>query len=172
MDMGKLMILGAGTFQVPVMVDEVRGRVWMIEAAVRGLGGFIASHFIPLARGVDVVEQLVELAAGHRDTFDVDKHLLDCRAAGNVYFYLPRGIVRRVVGVEQVRAIDGVHVARLSDAVVGRAVELPTDEPSVCGPIVYSANDRAGCDQIIAEIRRTLKIEVNTVDGIEGIRWT
>jgi biotin carboxylase len=153
-------------------VNDKSGKYCLMEAAIRGPAGFVSSHLVPLARGIDVVPLLIELVTGRRDAVSIDEHQMQTRAAGNVYFYLPTGVVRRVDGIAEVMSLSGVHRVELGDLVVGRKIEQIMNLSGRQGPIVYAGNDRQACEEIVKRIQATLSVEAETSEGIKGIIWS
>jgi len=155
-----------------IKVDEKSGKFCLIEAALRGPGGFLSSHVSPLACGIDVVPSLIELVSGRRKTVRIDKGKLLNRGAGNVYFYLPAGVVSRIEGIEEVRSLPGVHKVALDDLVVGKKIEPLRNLSGRQGPIVYAGEDRQACEEIVQKIKDILKVEVDTPEGIKDMVWS
>jgi biotin carboxylase len=152
-------------------VNEDSGEFCLMEAAIRGPAAFISSHITPLACGVDILSPLIELSTGRREAFRIDRGQIQNRAAGNVYFYLPSGVVSRVEGIEEVKFLPGVHRVELGDLRVGSKIEPLINLNGRQGPVVYAANDRRACEEIIEKIMGMLAVEVETADGIKGAVW-
>ncbi len=155
-----------------IKVNEETGKFCLIEAALRGPGGFLSSHVSPLACGVDVVPSLIEIATGRREKVLIDKSKLLNRGAGNVYFYLPAGVVCRVDGIKDVRSFLGVHRVELDDLVIGKKIEPIKNLSGRQGPIVFAGEDRQACEEIVHRIKATLRVEVETPEGIKGMLWS
>jgi hypothetical protein len=154
-----------------IKVDEGSGRFCLIEAALRGPGGFLSSHVSPLACGIDVVPLLIELAAGRKKAVRIDKSKLLNRGAGNVYFYLPAGIVSRIEGIEQIRSLPEVHKVALDDLFIGKRIEAIKNLSGRQGPIVYAGENRRACEEIVRKIKEILKVQVDTPEGMKGMVW-
>lgn len=153
-------------------VNEESGEFCLMESSIRGPAGFVSSHIIPLACGVDVLTPLIELVTGRKEAVRIDRSQLQNRGAGNVYFYLPSGIISRVDGIEDVKSLPGVHRAELNDLMVGRKIEPLINLNGRQGPVVYSGSDRIACEEIIQKIREVLTVEIETIQGIKGALWT
>ncbi len=155
-----------------IKVNEETRKFCLIEAALRGPGGFLSSHVSPLACGIDVVPSLIELVTGRRKKVWIDKTKLLNRGAGNVYFYLPAGVVSRFEGIENVRSLPGVHKVALDDLFLGKRIELIRNLSGRQGPIVYAGENRQACEEVVRRIKAILKVEVDTPEGIKGMEWS
>lgn len=153
------------------VVDESGENVWLIETAIRGGGVFISSDLVPLSCGVNVNLLLIELASGREQRVALEKNKLWNRAAGYVCFYLPEGVIRRIDGVASVESLPGVHKAYLQDFEVGERIRPITNKTMRLGPILVTGQDRQACQDTVQQVRHTLVVEVETREGIEGIRW-
>lgn len=151
-------------------VNEEDGRIWLGETAIRGAGVFISSDLIPLACGVDVGRLLIQVASGNNHV-RVEKEQLWSRASGAVFFALPSGTIRSIVGLERLLSISGVHRVHLEGLEVGRKVPALEDKSGRMGPILIAGEDRAALDRTIKQIRDALIVEVETPDGVKGIIW-
>jgi biotin carboxylase len=154
------------------LVNPGSGEVVLVEAAIRGGGVFISSDLVPLASGIDVGELLVAHAAGTAQRVVINEKAVGEKAAGYFCFYLPEGVVRRVTGVEAVKAMPGVRRAVLDNIQVGWRTPPLADKTSRLGPILIAGEDRAACNFTYAQVKEALKIEVQTLQGLETIRWT
>jgi carbamoyl-phosphate synthase large subunit len=152
-------------------VNEESGEFCLMESAIRGPAGFVSSHIIPLACGVDVLPVLIEIATGRRERVRIDKRQLQNRGSGNLYFYLPPGVIRRVNGVEEVKSLPGVHRAELDDLVIGRKIDPLINLNGRQGPIVFAGKDRQACEDLMEKIKITLNVEVETPRGVRGAVW-
>jgi biotin carboxylase len=152
-------------------VNEKNGEFCLIESAIRGPGGFISSHLVPLACGVDFLPILLEIATGRRQTVVFEKSHPKTRAAGNIYFYLPAGVICQMKGIEEVKALPGVHRVELDGLGVGKKVEPPINLNGRQGPIVYSGKDRQVAEEIVKTIMATFEVQVETPDGKKGMIW-
>lgn len=153
------------------LVNDETGEVRLNETAIRGGGLFFSSDLVPLVCGLNVNSLLIELASGRKKNVVIDKSKLYERAAGNVCFYLPEGIIRGISGIDKVKSLPGVHKAYLSDLEVGRRTRQITDKTMRLGPILVSGKDRLACRETIHQIQDTLVVQVETTTGIKGIEW-
>jgi carbamoyl-phosphate synthase large subunit len=155
-----------------IKVNEENGEFCLIEAALRGPGGFLSSHVSPLASGIDVVPALIEFATGRRKEFQIDKSKVLNRGAGNIYFYLPEGTVSRIKGIDEIKSMPGIHKVALDDLFPGRKIEPLRNLSGRQGPIVYAGEDRGACEEIIEKVKAVLRVEVQTPEGIRGMVWS
>ena len=105
-----------------------RGCATVIELGARLGGDRIASHLVPLATGVDLVEASVRVALGTAPDLEETAH----RAAAIRYLTASPGCVAEVRGVESARALPGVECLDV-EVKTGDLVRL-----------IRSSNDRPG----------------------------
>lgn len=67
--------------------------------------------------------------------------------------------------------IDGVKKVILDDIYVGMDTEELKNDSGKYGPILVMGNGIVDCQNIISKVRETLKIEIETDEGIEGVIW-
>ncbi len=164
--------LNFGLTYSELRVNEESGELCLMEATPRGPAGFVSSHLIPLARGIDVVPLLIEFLSGRRLRPKMDKKKFLRRSSGNIYFYLLPGIVRRVDGIEQVKALPGIYRTELDGLEVGKKIPPIENLSGRQGPLVYAGKNRAACEEIIHGIKAVLTVEVETPQGTKGIVWS
>ncbi len=76
----------------------------LLDVAARVSGGFIASHLVPIATGVNVLRAVLSVALGQTPDVRHTTH----RGAAIRFFNPPAGVVQTVDGLEDARAIPGV----------------------------------------------------------------
>ncbi len=151
------------------LVQPATGEIRLVEVAARGGGVFISSDLVPLSCGIDVNELLIRNALGER--LGVDAAAPRPAAAGYVCFTLPEGTVTEAPNAAEVAARPGVHRVHLDDLPVGRAIGGMNDKTMRLGPILIKASDRSGLDAVHQDVRRTLRVTVQTADGQRGPVW-
>ena len=143
--------------------------IYLIETAARGGGVFISSDLISLSCGLDTEKFLLDIATGKQKEPPVIKPQL-C-ACGYMAFYIPVGEIINVQGIDEVCALDYVHHHQLEKLKCGvHNSEGHIDKTSRLALIV-SAPDRAELDRRMRSIRNTIKAEIRTDEGIEGLIW-
>ena len=151
------------------LIDEKNENVCLVETSIRGGGVFISSDLIPLSCGINVNELLIRLAIGQN--VKIDQKKLYHRAAAYLCFYLPEGIIRRISGVEKIKKMPEVYELHLQNVEIGEKSKPIKDKTSRLGPILVAGIDRESCQKAIKYIQETLKIDVETSRGIQGIQW-
>ena len=138
-------------------------KVYPAEIAARGGGNYISSDLIPLASGFNANEALIDyIINGNVRKVDPDK--LDDKVSAYVDFGFPLdGIIRSIVGAEDLKNIKGVYKTHIDDLYIGKNVKQLTDGTKRYGMILISAADEAECCQIIDK--------VETVDGTKKQIW-
>ena len=150
------------------IMDEKTGEIYLIEAALRGGGTYIASHIAKLETGIDTAEFLVNMALGRID--DVPEYEMNQCHAGYTCCYLPAGEVVGVDGIEEVEALEYVVKTTLDRVKIGNKCDNIADKDQRQAIVLY-ADSRDEMMKRIAHIRDLLKIEVRTENGTEGPIW-
>jgi hypothetical protein len=153
------------------LINKETGESRLVETGIRGDGAFISSDLVPLACGVNVNALLIELASGNRKRVVIDKNKLYNHASGCVFFHPPEGIISRVKGIDKVNSLSGVYRAYLQDLEVGKQIRPMSDKTQRLGPILIAGKDRPALQEIIQQIQETLIVEIETSEGIKGIKW-
>jgi hypothetical protein len=92
-------------------------------------------------------------------------------ASAYICFYLPKGIVKSVEGIELIKSLFYVHKCDI-DASVGDETKQMTYKGQRLGPIIISGKDRNDIEDKIHSIQSSLTIEVENSEGdINGIIW-
>ena len=154
------------------LVNEKTGEIRAVESALRGGGVYISSHLIPLSTGIDINEVLLNKALGI--DVDVDKIFAERidKAAGYVCFYLPEGKISSISGVEELKQLPFVKMAKIDDLEVGQETEKILHKGLRKGPILVCGDDRSDLEKNIKIVQNTLKIEVENNSGQKaGIIW-
>ncbi|MDO5131981.1 MAG: ATP-grasp domain-containing protein [Eubacteriales bacterium] len=137
--------------------------VYLIETAARGGGVFISSDLIHLSSGLDTEQFLVNIALGQQK--EMPGLLPQQSFCGYMAFYLPVGRVLRADGIDTVCSLPFVHRNQLGKLHAGLVnKEGATDKTSRIAVIV-SGKTRDELMANMAEVRETLKIEVESPDG-------
>ena len=151
------------------LVNPESGDIFLIETAIRGGGVFISSDLVPLACGIDPTTLLIRIAAG--ETIEMPTAVTPYAASGYLCFTLPDGIITRITGADALPLIPGVHKVFLQHLEPGRRTTEMRDKTQRQGPILITAKDRNALEETIQRVKETLKIEVETKNGIRDIIW-
>lgn len=150
------------------IMDEKTGEIYLIEAALRGGGTFIASYIAWLETGIDTAEFLVNIALGRSDKVP-DFEMNRCHA-GYVTFYLPVGEVLNKDGCDEVEALDYVVKTTFDNISLHSHTKDITDKNQRHAVVLY-ADSREQILERIETIRSMIKIKVQTDEGIKGPIW-
>jgi len=151
------------------LVNENTGEIRLVEIAARGGGVFISSDLIPLACGIDVNDLFIKIVTGEHVPHNLNR--ISNNASAYICFYLPKGRIHKVSGVEKVISLKGVQKACLENIKVGKQINQMSDKTMRLGPILVAGENRKKIQEIINKIQETLIIEVETPKGIKGIIW-
>ena len=142
--------------------------IYLIETAARGGGVFISSDLISLGTGLNTEKFLIQIALGEREgapSLEYDKN-----ACGYMAFFLPKGEVVSVEGIDEVMQLPYVHRNLLHDIKVGLKTEFHLDKTSRY-PIIVSATDLEELSKRMAYIRSLLQIKVSDGKNDNTIIW-
>jgi|Deesub1362A_J573_1020465.scaffolds.fasta_scaffold01646_5 carbamoyl-phosphate synthase large subunit len=130
----------------------------IIEIAARGGGTKISSHIVPAISGVDVVKGLIFQACGYN--FKIEK--VNSRVAILEFFILPEGRLKRLDGIDNVKAMRGIIDIDIP-LKLGDLVKPVMDDRSRHGYFIAVADTREELLRIAETIKHTVKIEVEKV---------
>lgn len=150
------------------ILDEKTGEIYLIEAALRGGGTYIATDIARMQTGIDTQKFLVEVAMGERTELP-EFEMNQCHC-GYACFYMPEGEIVSMEGSEEVEALDYVIRTKLGEFRVGQKTKAAADKNQRCA-IILKANNRAEILERIENIKSMLKIQVMTENGIKGPIW-
>ncbi len=96
----------AGIVKGDIVIDHA-GRPLIIELAARLSGGWFATHQIPAASGVSLVEAVISYSLGEEVT---PSQLIPQyhRATAIRYWFPPQGTIKRIAGEEKLKEIEGL----------------------------------------------------------------
>ncbi len=144
--------------------------VYLIETAARGGGVYISSDQIHYRTGLDVEGFLLDIATG---SITEPPAVADTGVAcGYMAFYLPSGTVRRIEGMDEVKALPYVHRNQLDRIYEGLTIAGGPEDKTSRYAITVSGSSRDELLERMDGIRKMLKIEVEQQDGkVVGIIW-
>lgn len=142
--------------------------VYLIETAARGGGVFISSDLIHLGAGVNTEEFLIRIALGEISAMpEVQKNRCHC---GYMAFYLPKGTVKSIQGIDSIINYDFVHRNILYTIHTGMQIGTIEDKTSRFS-IIVSGKSAEELEAHMEQIRKTLLIEVDTEEGVKYPIW-
>ncbi len=171
LDLNRRIITGFGLKQGITHSEYIMegDEVYLLETAARGGGVFISSDLISLSTGLCTEEFLLNIATGQQKT--MPQILPQQCCCGYMAFFIPKGRIRSVRGVEAVQALPYVHRNLLGALREGvQCDSTPTDKTSRLA-IIVSGEDRAVLEQHMQTVRSLLQVEVETEHGIQGLIW-
>lgn len=143
--------------------------VYLMETAARGGGVYISSDLIRLSTGLHVEDFLLDIATGRCTTMP---ELLPQQCyCGYMAFYVPVGTVTAVEGLEEVKALPYVHRNQLNGLYVGKTTSTAHTDKTSRLAIIVSAPTREELDARMAHIRETLRVQVESDEGVRGLIW-
>ncbi len=159
-----------GQVWVEWIYNEQTDTLYPVEMAIRGAGAHVTTDLIPYAYGIDSQPYLVRACTGDfSKSFDDEK--IVPKAAAFYCFLLPEGKVIHVSGLDKIESIKGVKKSYVQEIHEGDITEPPVDKSSRYGPIIVTGNTRDDIDRSWEELKRTVRIEVETSSGIKGAIW-
>ncbi len=146
-------------------------KVYLIEIAARGGGDRISSDLTKLASGFNTNEALIDyVVEGNVHKVNFDK-LYDKVALWQGIAFSNDGIICNIKGLEDIKNIDGVYKVEIKDIQIGKKVSKFIDDTGKYGLIFISANTEKECYKILNKVKDTLRIEINTNEGIKTQVW-
>ena len=97
--------------------------------------------------------------------------VINPRSAAFFSFLLPQGTIEKIEGLEAVNEIPGVVKTDYKKMSVGDTVPPIENKGSRYGMVIIEGKDRDELDAILAKVKQTLTIDVNTNEGTKGIIW-
>lgn len=132
----------------------VSSDVYLVEIAARGGGSRVYSDIVPYLAGAPIPQAYLQFIAGESISVRPDG---EQRAANLAFFPFPSGRVRRICGVEEARALYGVHEILLEFG-IGDQLTAPQDDRSRPGLIVVFGKARAEVLEITERAFRTVRV--------------
>lgn len=144
--------LKEGITHAEYMVKD--GKPMLVEIAARGAGSYVYSDIVPYLAGVDIGASYINHAFG--EPFKAIPDGIP-RAANLQFFDLPGGRVKAIEGLEEARAIPGVHVVMLEFG-LGDVIKPPDDDRSRVGLCVALGKTREEVLQITDRVFNKVKV--------------
>lgn len=165
------MRLPFGITHAEYIYNTKEDKPYLAEIAARGGGNYISSDLTPAASGFNTNEALIDyIINGNVHNVEPDK--LDNKVAAYVDFGFPAdGIVRNIVGLEDLKNIPGVFKTQMDDLYIGKNVNQLTDGSKRYGMILIRADSEIKCREIIKMVKDTLVVEIDTADGVMKQIW-
>lgn len=144
------------------LVIGADGKPLIIELAARLSGGWFATHQIPAASGVDLVEAVITHALGETvdpRTLEPTRH----RATAIRYWYPPAGRIVAIRGEEDLKKIPGL-ISYGFFRKPGDMQPVVRTHPDRFGFAIVEADTRAEAEARIAAALSCIAVEVETAD--------
>lgn len=133
----------------------VGSEVYLVEIAARGAGSRVYSDIVPYLAGAPISQAYLEFIAGETISVRPDGRK---RAANLAFFSFPTGTVTGLCGVEEARALPGVHEILLEFG-IGDRLTAPQDDRSRPGLIVVLGQSRAEVLAVTERAFRTVQVQ-------------
>lgn len=142
--------------------------VWLMETAARGGGRYISSGIVPMKTDFDSCEFLLKACVG--EISDVPVIHKNNKSCGYVSLFLPKGEIISVDGLQDVIDLPYTYSHNFEDIKVGFKTSEFRDK--IEGRFIHleAENDRQLYSRV-EEIKKMIKIEVQTEDGVKGPIW-
>ena len=150
------------------IMDEEDGEIYLLESAARGGGTYISNCIAGLQTGLDTSEFLVNIALGRLE--EIPEFTTGRCHCGYAAFYIPEGEVISAEGIDEVEALPYVKKTTMESIHVGMKAASFSDKRLRHAVILYG-DTRAQLMERIEEVRRMLRIQVKTTEGIRGLIW-
>lgn len=165
------MKLPFGITHAEYIYNTAEDKVYLTEIAARGGGNYISSDLTTLATGFGTNEALIDYVV-EGIVRKVELNKLDDKVSAYVDFGFPAdGVVKSIAGLDDLKKIPGVYKVHMENCYVGEKVARLTDGTKRYGMILISADDEDECRKVIAKVKRTLVVEIETADGMKTQLW-
>jgi biotin carboxylase len=150
------------------IMDEKNKKIYLLEIGARGGGANISSHIIPALTNLDVNNFILDNSLGINNKFILNKKYNT--AAGYISFYLPKGIISELSGLEEIDNFPNILKHNLSGLKIGMHTKGLEDKSSR-KIIIITSNSRNGLLNIIEEVKNIINIKITTKRGQKNIIW-
>lgn len=142
-----------GPAHVEIMLTNNGPR--MIELGARMGGDCITTHLVPLSTGVDMVEATMRVSLGEKP--DVEKKY--DKGSAIRYFRVPTGVIERIEGTDEARAIPGVVDVTFTKNIGDRAGEIGSSTDRI-GFVIAQGADADDAERICVKALEAICITV------------
>lgn len=134
------------------------GKFYLIEIAARGGGTKLSSDLVPFLSQVDNYSYYVDLALGKTCFQPRDLPPMRSVVAALDFLSFPSGVVKKISGVEQARALEGI--LDLDIAIKeGDRLTPPQEDRSRHGYVIAYASSTAQLAKTLADVRSLISID-------------
>ncbi|RMG34816.1 MAG: ATP-grasp domain-containing protein [Gammaproteobacteria bacterium] len=153
----KALGIDSGIIKGDIVIDS-RGRPLIIELAARLSGGWLATHQIPAATGVSLVDAVISHALGEPidpSTLTPRRH----RATAIRYWFPPPGRIERIAGEEALKSVPGLidYGFFRGEGDIQPEIRM---HPDRFGYVIVSGKDREQALERVEQALACLHIEV------------
>lgn len=127
----------------------------MIELGARMGGDCITTHLVPLSTGIDMVEATIRVSLGEKP--NIGKRF--DKGSAIRYFRMPTGVIERIEGTEEARAIPGVVDVVFTKTVGEHAGEISSSTDRV-GFVIAQGKDADEAERICEKAIGAITITV------------
>ena len=143
------------------------GEVYLIEIAARGGGVFISSDLIHEETGLETEEFLLDIATGKEINLHTENKK---QVAGYRAFYLPKGTVTKIEGLEEVKALPYIRRHQFDKISLGLELGENVNKTSRFAFIIVAENYDKWYEYE-KEVKDILKVEVTDGNNVNSIIW-
>ena len=144
-------------------------KVFLVEIAARGGGVFISSDAVKYCAGINNEDFLIDIALGNTNMpIPISNFKPQC--FGELFFYLPEGVITKVEGLDKVLQLPYVHSCLTSELEVGKRTPPLTDK-NERKLITVTGKDYEELEYRMEKIRHMLDVQVKTNSKTRGIIW-
>ena len=141
--------------------------VYLIEIAARGGGVFISSDLIHEETGLETEQFLIDIATGKEVTLNTENKN---QVAGYRAFYLPKGKVTKIEGLEETLAFPFIRRHQFDKIHLGMELGENVNKTSRFAFIIVAENHEKW-REYESKVKDTLKITVSDGENENGIIW-
>lgn len=142
-----------GPAHVEIMLTDKGAK--MVELGARMGGDCITTHLVPLSTGVDMIEATIRIACGEAADVDI-KH---SRGAAIRYIKSGVGVIKKIVGVDEARALAGIREISFTKGVGDTVGNIGSSTDRV-GFVIADGEDRNAAAEACNKALELIKIVV------------
>jgi len=141
-----------GSTNFDIILSDEDGKPYIIDCGIRVGQNLIASHFVPLSRGVSVIDNTIALALGQK--VDAEPRFNKCIAT-RLLIYKP-GVITEIKPMDDVIGVDGVVDVVLRKG-VGEEQREYCDKSDTCGWVIATGGTPYEAEKCAIKAKKLLE---------------
>lgn len=127
-----------------------------VELAARGPGFKVFTDILPMITGIDILEALIKVSLGEEPNLVHKRNL----ASVIKFFDASEGVVKEIIGIDEIKKIDGIYEIDIY-VKVGDRVKVLTCGSDRIGHVISLAESRDKAIEIVKEAEKRLRVVIS-----------